>query len=186
MNLGRGRYTAVLVALSALALLVSTAGCGGEDKGKKQVVEGEPLFLGDLKFNVQLTRFLNPDDPEDKEYLSGQQVPPPADKEYLAVFMEIDNEGSEDARLPTASEMTVVDTTGRKFAAIDSTSDFALELGTTVGPGDEAPKPDTAAASGPVQGSIVLFLVGKDVGENRPLELEISYSGEDGTIELDI
>jgi hypothetical protein len=186
MNLGRGRYTAVLVALSALALLGSTTGCGGEDKEKKDVVEGEPLFLGDLKFNVQLTRFLNPNDPEDKEYLNGQQVPPPADQEYLAVFMEVDNEGSEEARLPSASQMTVVDTTGEGFEAIDSDSDFALDLGDVIGPGDEVPAPNSAAASGPVKGSAVLFLVGKDVGENRPLELEVNYSGEDGTIELDI
>ena len=37
-----------------------------------EVVEGEPLELGELDYNVQITRFLNPDDAEDAEYLVGQ------------------------------------------------------------------------------------------------------------------
>ena len=44
---------------------------------RSDVVEGEPLELGDLQYNVQLTRFLNPDDTEDAEYLVGQPPPTP-------------------------------------------------------------------------------------------------------------
>ncbi len=184
MNPGRGRTGALAVALSLAVVLAGAAGCGEE--AKKDVVEGEPLELGELRFNVQITRFLNPNDPEDGVYLAGQQVPPPAGQDYLGVFIEIDNEGSEDARLPTAAELSVVDTTGQAFEAIDSNSPFALDLGGNIDAHSEAPAPDTPAASGPTQGSIVLFLVPSTVGENRPLELEVSYSGEDGTVELDI
>lgn len=54
----------------ALVLVVSLAiaACGEEET--HEVVEGEPLELGELSYNVQLTRFLNPDDPED----SGSKV----------------------------------------------------------------------------------------------------------------
>jgi hypothetical protein len=183
MNPGRGRTGALAIALS-LAVVVGAAGCGEEEKS--DVVEGEPLELSDLKLNVQITRFLNPSDPEDGDYLTGQQVPPPAGQEYLGVFIEIDNEGSEDARLPTAADLSVVDTTGQAYEALDSESPFALDLGGNIDAHSEVPAPDTPAASGPTQGSIVLFLVPANVGENRPLELEISYQGEDGTIELDI
>jgi hypothetical protein len=184
MNPGRGRTGALAIALSLAVVLVGAAGCGEEEK--KNVVEGEPLELGDLKLNVQITRFLNPSDREDGDYLAGQQVPPPAGQEYLGVFIEIDNEGSEDARLPTAADLSVVDTTGQAYEALDSESPFALDLGGNIDAHSEVPAPDTPAASGPTQGSIVLFLVPANVGENRPLELEISYQGEDGTIELDI
>jgi hypothetical protein len=184
MNPGRGRTGALAIALSLAVVLVGAAGCGEEEK--KDVVEGEPLELSDLKLNVQITRFLNPSDREDGDYLAGQQVPPPAGQEYLGVFIEIDNEGSEDARLPTAADLRVVDTTGQAYEALDSDSPFALDLGGNIDAHSEVPAPDTPAASGPTQGSIVLFLVPANVGENRPLELEISYQGEDGTIELDI
>jgi hypothetical protein len=184
MNPGRGRTGALAIALSLAVVLVGAAGCGEEEK--KNVVEGEPLELSDLKLNVQITRFLNPSDREDGDYLAGQQVPPPAGQEYLGVFIEIDNEGSEDARLPTAADLRVVDTTGQAYEALDSDSPFALDLGGNIDAHSEVPAPDTPAASGPTQGSIVLFLVPANVGENRPLELEISYQGEDGTIELDI
>jgi hypothetical protein len=184
MNPGRGRTGVLAIALSLAVVLVGAAGCGEEEK--KDVVEGEPLELSDLKLNVQITRFLNPSDREDGNYLAGQQVPPPAGQEYLGVFIEIDNEGSEDARLPTAADLSVVDTTGQAYEALDSDSPFALDLGGNIDAHSEVPAPDTPAASGPTQGSIVLFLVPANVGENRPLELEISYQGEDGTIELDI
>jgi len=184
MNPGRGRTGALAIALSLAAVLIGAAGCG-EDV-KKDVVEGEPLELGDLKFNVQITRFLNPSDREDGAYLEGQQVPPPAGQEYLGVFIEIDNEGSEVARLPTAADLSVVDTTGQAYEALESDTHFALDLGGNIDAHSEVPAPDTPAASGPAQGSIVLFLVTSNIGENRPLELEISRRGEDGTIELDI
>jgi hypothetical protein len=170
--------------LSVAAVLVGGVGCGEEEK--KHVVEGEPLELDELRFNVQITRFLNHNDPEDGVYLEGQQVPPPAGRDYLAVFVEIDNEGSEAARLPTAADLSVVDTTGQAYEALDSDSPFALDLGGNIDAHSEVPAPDTPAASGPTQGSIVLYLVPSNIGENRPLELEISSGGEDATIELDI
>jgi hypothetical protein len=184
MNPGRGRKGALAIALSLAVVLVGAAGCGEEET--TEVVEGEPLELGELKFNVQITRFLNHNDREDGDYLEGQQVPPPAGQDYLGVFIEIDNEGSEDARLPTAADLSVVDTTGVAYEALASESPFALDLGGNIDGHSEVPAPDTPASSGPTQGSVVLFLVPSNIGENRPLELEVSYRGEDGTIELDI
>jgi hypothetical protein len=184
MNPGRGRTGALAIALSLAVVLVGATGCGEEEK--THVVEGEPLELTDLKLNVQITRFLNSSDREDGDYLAGQQVPPPTGQEYLGIFIEIDNEGSEDARLPTAADLSVVDTTGQAYEALDSDSPFALDLGGNIDAHSEVPAPDTPAASGPTQGSVVLFLVPSNIGDNRPLELEISYGGEDGTIELDI
>ena len=167
--------------LAAVALL---AACGEEEE--LDVVEGEPVELGGLSFNVQLTRFLNPDDPEDEAYLRGQPLPS-ADQQYLAVFMTVDNEGDEPADLP--STMTIRDTRDNTYKPLDSASVYALELGTTLPAGDELPRPDTPAATGPIRGAMVLFRVDRAVTENRPIELEIpsaSTGGEQARVELDI
>jgi len=178
----RGGYRAIAAALCA-ALILAPAACGEEES--THVVEGEPIELGHLEINVQLTRFLNPTDAEDSEYLEGQQAAP-AGEDYLAVFTRVENTGDETVRLPAATDFDVVDTSGAKFEALPSNSVFALPLSEELGGGKEVPGPDTAAASGPIQGSFVLFLLDTSAAENRPLELEITADGEKGTVELDI
>jgi hypothetical protein len=178
---GSSGLALVAVALAAVALL---AACGEEEE--LDVVEGEPVELGELSFNVQLTRFLNPDDPEDEAYLRGQPLPS-ADQQYLAVFMTVDNEGDQPAELP--STMTIRDTRDNTYQPLDTASVYALELGTTLPAGDELPRPDTPAATGPIRGAMVLFRVDRAVTENRPIELEIpsaSTGGEQAQVELDI
>jgi hypothetical protein len=172
-----------LVLLCALAVL-GVAGCGN-DLGK-EADEGVPIQLGDLNFNVQETRFLNPSQPDDKEYLEGQQLPTPQGKSYLGVFLTIHNSGDNPVRVPTNSEMSVVDTTGVAYQSIPSHTDFAAPLGSTLAPGADIPAPDTAAANGPTQGALILFLTDEGVSENRPLKLEIEFQGETGEITLDI
>jgi hypothetical protein len=175
--------TGVLAVALTLAL-VGAVGCG--DELGKEAEEGVPIKLGDLEFNVQLTRFLNPADPEDAGYLAGQKLPPPAGKSYLAVFMTIENTGDGAVTLPSPAQMSIVDTTGAAFQAAPSSTDYAVPLGSPVPAGGEVPAPGTAGASGPAQGSIVLFLVDQSVPENRPLDLEVEHEGETGTVELDI
>jgi len=183
MSLRRKR--ALAVALSLAALLVA-AGCG-EEEHKSEVVEGEPIELGEVEYNVQITRFLNPSDPEDGEYLEGQQVPPPKPADsYLAVFIDVENKGDEEATLPAAADLHVVDTTGENYPPLTPTNVFMLDLGGKIGAGEELPEPDTAAASGATEGLIILFLVPAGIGANRPLELEIGAGGEEAKIELDI
>jgi hypothetical protein len=197
----------VISRLKSIALLLVLAGmvatisaCGEEEE--LHVVEGEPLELGELSYNVQITRFLNPGDPEDQGYLTDQE-PPPANQAYLGVFLTIENEGSEAAEIPDG--IRVLDTAGDEYEPVSSESPFALPLpgegGTTgaegvvpadedetsVEPGGEIPEPDTIPAYGPIGGSMLLFRVDETVTENRPLELEIpGESGETGKIELDI
>jgi len=166
--------------LLAAAMLV--VACGEEQE--LDVKEGEPVELGDLLYNVQITRFLNPSDPEDVAYLRGQTDAPP-DSEYLAVFMTIENEGDSTAEVP--DEMTIVDTRDNTYEPLESKSVYALELGAKVPAGDQVPAPDTPAASGPIKGATVLFLVDRAVTENRPIELEIPPpAGEEARVELDI
>jgi hypothetical protein len=176
---------------AALCLALGLAACGESDPAgvggtslvSEEAVEGEPLELGELSYNVQITRFLNPDDPEDEEYLVGL---PPAEPgtSYLGVFMVIENESEEP--LASASDFTVVDTLHEEFELVESESPYALEIGAEVPAEGELPLPNTTPATGPNQGSLLVFLVSDEVSENRPLQLEIESSEGDGGITLDI
>ncbi|MGH2990666.1 MAG: hypothetical protein ACRDMA_12555 [Solirubrobacterales bacterium] len=171
-----------LAAILLVAVALPIAACGEEEE--LDVIEGEPVELGELLYNVQITRFLNPNDPEDEAYLGGQPQAA-ADEEYLAVFMTIQNEGDESVELP--HEMTIRDTRDNTYDPLESESVYALELGSAVPAGGDVPEPDTPAASGPINGAMVLFRVGRTVTENRPIELEIpGDAGEEGRVELDI
>ena len=183
-----GRPTTRLGVASALAAaLVAGAlmSCGETDpESDLSVEEGQPMKLGELLYNVQISRFLNPRDPEDEAYLAGQP-PPPNDKLYLGVFMLIENEADTVQEVP--AEFTVVDTEGTEFHPIPSDSLFALELGGTVAANEQLPEPESTAANGPIQGAMVLFLIDEAATEDRPLILDIpSSAGLAGEVELDI
>jgi hypothetical protein len=182
--MSRRRGHTSLAAAVCVALVAGAAACGEEETS--HVVEGEPIELGDLRINVQLTRFLNATDREDREYLVGERVPPPPGEEYLAVFMSIENESDDPVELPEAEGFKVLDSTGAEFEPLEVDSVFALPLGEEVPGNGDIPEPDTAARSGPIQGSIVLFAVSENVSENRPLELELDAGGDQGTVVLDI
>ena len=142
------------------------------------------MKLGELLYNVQISRFLNPRDQEDEAYMAGR--PPPAnDKLYLGVFMLIENESDTPQHVP--DDFTVVDTEGTEFSPIPSNSLFALELGGAVAGNEQLPEPETTAANGPIEGAMLLYLIDEAATEDRPLVLEIpSPGGEVGEVELDI
>jgi hypothetical protein len=178
----RRRLAPILFSLALLAVAVPLAACGAEEHS--EVVEGQPLELGELRYNVAITRFLNPDDVEDSEYLVGQPPEPPG-QSYLGVFMLVSNESDEEA-YPSATEFVVTDTTGARYEPIESESPYALDVGATVEADGELPIPDSTAAEGVIEGAMLLFLVDDEVSENRPLELEIGSAAGSGHVELDI
>jgi hypothetical protein len=179
---GRGRV-ALLVAVAMLCAAVpSLSACGDEEEGL-EVVEGEPVDLDGVEYNVVISRFLNPDDTEDAEYLVGEPEPGPGEL-YLGVFLQVSNEGEDP--VDVSDDFTVVDTRDMEYEPVGSESPYALEA-TTLDPGDELPPSDSTAAEGPIQGAMALFLINDGSTENRPLELEIpAPSGETGLVELDI
>jgi hypothetical protein len=177
------RRAALYLAFAAALLLlgVAVAGCGEEPTS--EVAEGEPLELGGLGYNVQITRFLNPDDTEDQEYLVGQPPLKPGNA-YLGVFMVIEND-TDDERT-SASDYTVVDTLDTEYKPNESESPYALDIGSPVPAHGSLPRVNTTAQTGPNQGALLIFPVSDDVSDNRPLKLEIHTLEGDGDVILDI
>lgn len=178
------RLGAVAATIAAIALGLGFSGCNTDPEHTTHVSEGQGMQLGDLLYNVQITRILNPSDAEDKAYLVGQKPPGP-NQYYLAVFMRIQNEGDSSTQVPTGFK--VINTVGDTFNPIPSKSLFALGLGDTMHPGDELPEPESTAANGPIEGAMVLFRITGTTIQDRPLTLEIpSSAGPTGTVQLDI
>lgn len=177
------RLTRLFGALAALAICLALAACG-LDESKSDIREGEPVELGGLQYNVLFARYLNPDDVEDREYLVGQPAPAP-DQLYLGVFVQVLNKDKENAQT-IPPEWTLIDSQEEEYFPLLSESSYALRLGGSVGPEDQVPALDSTAQVGPIQGSMVLFVISDETTEARPLELLIP--GEDGpaTVELDV
>jgi hypothetical protein len=177
----RLRILTFALLLTALVALPVLAGCGTDEE--TEVNEGEALELGDLTYNVQITRQLNPSSTEDSAYLEG--APPLKEgQEYLAVFMKIDNDGDEAAVVPYPFQ--IIDTRGNVYTQARVDNDFALIPGTPILPDSTVPGEETAAANGPIEGSMILFPIDEGATENRPLQLEVIGADETGEIELDI
>ena len=176
----------LLPLLAALALAGLTAGvsaCGYESH-EKEVVEGEPVELGELAFNVTFSRYLNPADNEDSAYLVGQEAPPKGFT-YFGIFFQIQNESDEPQTLP--STLTITDADHNEFEVLPSESLYALELGGKVEAEEQVPVLDSTADLGSVESSLAIFLLPASANENRPLTLHIhGADGEDGEVTLDL
>jgi hypothetical protein len=163
-------------ALIALSLLVSSCGYSSDSK---DVVEGEVVKLGELKYQVIFSRFLNPNDNEDSAYLIGQP-PAPKGSSYFGVFLEVQNKSEETQKL--ADSFTITDAGNRTFEAIPSESLYAFPVGGEVESQEPIPSPDSTPQQGPIEGSLVLFQLPASASESRPLTLSIP--GPEGPAEV--
>lgn len=174
-----------LLALIALLLIaVGVSACGYESHSK-EVEEGQSVELGDLKYNVTFSRYLNPNDSEDEAFLVGQPEPPKGES-YFGVFFEVQNESDEVQVLP--STLTITDIDENEFEVLESESIFALPFEGEVESEEQIPRLDTAAQLGPIEGSVAIFLLPEEASENRPLTLHIpGPEGEEGAeVTLDL
>lgn len=175
----RTRLVLPLLAALALGLLALTVSACGYSSDSKEVVEGEVVELGELKYQVVFSRFLNPNDNEDSAYLVGQPEPEKGST-YFGVFLEVQNKSEETQKL--AETFTIEDADDEKFEAIPSESLYAFPFGGKVESQEPIPAPDSTPQQGPIEGSLVLFELPAAASENRPLTLLID--GPEGPAEV--
>lgn len=182
MRVPRRLLLPLLLALAVVGLGTVLSACGSS--ASHDVVEGEVLKLGELKYTVTFSRYLNLNDSEDAAYLTGKEEPP-KESAYFGVWFEVQNETEQIQNLPP--EMTITDADHNEYKALESESIFAFPLGGTVEPEEQIPVLDSPAQQGPIEGSIVVFELTSEASENRPLTLHLeSPEGEKGEVELDL
>ncbi len=184
MSPHRRPLLSLLALLALLVVAVGVSACGYESTSK-EVDEGQSVELGELKYNVTFSRYLNPKDNEDEPYLVGQAEAPKAES-YFGVFFEVQNESDEPQTLP--STLTITDSDDNEYEVLDSESIFALEFDGEVESEEQVPRLDTPAQLGPIEGSLAIFLLPEEASENRPLTLHIpGPDGEEGAeVTLDL
>ncbi len=179
----RTRLVLPLFAALLLGLLAFAFSACGYSSDSKDVAEGEVVELGDLKYQVVFSRFLNPNDNEDSAYLVGQP-PLPKGSSYFGVFLEVQNKSEETQKL--AESFTIKDADEQTYDAIPSESLYAFPLGGEVESQEPIPAPDSTPQQGPIEGSLVLFELPASASENRPLTLFIAGPEGPAEVKLDL
>jgi hypothetical protein len=165
------RFTAFLLVFAALALGASA--CGYESD-EREVVEGEPVTLEGVQYNVIFSRFLNPNDTEDSAYLVGF-APALNGNQYFGVFLEVQNELHTAQFLPRA--FSIRDAEGEAYESIPGGSLYEFPYEGEIAAEEQIPVLDSTAQQGPIEGSLVVFQLPANISENRPLIFEIFPPG---------
>jgi hypothetical protein len=178
----------VLIAVAALAV----SACGHE---KETVAETEGVYLdlGPMKYQVQISRWLNPSDPQDFEFFRG--LPPgvspelPADQLWFGVFMRVEN--PTDSPQPMAEHFEIVDTQDEKYQPVQldqKTNPLVYRPGFDLPPKSIFPPRDTLGDQSFAQGGLLLFKIRTSSNQNRPLVLHISNTqgSFEGEVDLDV
>lgn len=182
------------LALLATLLAATLAGaCGNHRDEEARVVhiESEGLYLnvGELKYQVQISRQLNPGDAQDRPYLAG--IPEPLreladDEVWFGVFVQVQNEADEPRR--PSDDITVLDTQETVFRPVPlhESNPFAYRADEPIPPGKVIPLSDTPAYDSPIRGRLLLFKLPLSALDNRPLEFVIEGRTQTGIIDLDV
>ncbi len=138
------------LALLAVALAVPFSACGdGQEPVRNAKTEGVYVTAGDLKYQVQVSRKLNPYDVEDSEYFTGLPDAPAqvtTEDQWYGVFIRVENrtndDGAKGRTIQSASAFTMVDTTGKtvKPTPLPATNVFAYRS-TPIVAGQHIPPP---------------------------------------------
>jgi hypothetical protein len=181
-----------LLAISAaLACALLAAGCGNKlETVTLGETEGIYLDVDDLKYQVQISRYMNQADVEDRSYLIGlpDSTPPPGgDETWFGVFIRVQN--TTDETIAPANNFEIVDTQDNVYRPVPldtNINPFAYKPD-PIEPDGLIPEPDSVASEGTIQGSLLLFKVKTESLQNRPLEFRFKRgSGTTGVVDLDV
>jgi len=182
----------MLLTAACLALVAALAGCGNRTDEPRTFAETEGLYLelGDLDYQIQISRQLNPNLEADQDYLVGlpEGVSEPAsDEAWFAVFVRVQNQTEE--TIEPADEFEIVDTEENVYRPVPldpETNVFAYDAN-PLEPGELIPAEGSTASNSPIAGSLLLFKLPYAAFQARPLEFRIQPpAGEEGTVDLDV
>jgi hypothetical protein len=185
-------FRALLLLTVAAVLLVVPAGCGNKSAVVTSAkTEGIYIDVGDLKYQVQMSRILNPNDEEDRTYLAGLPAgtaQPTGGEAWFGVWMRVQNTNT-NKTLAAAKDFEITDTQNHKFTPVTLTNNPFAYAPQDLPPKTIVPTPNSAAGEGVQQGSLILFKVTTEALANRPLELKIqspALPDDVGVVDLDV
>ena len=181
----------LLVISAALFCALLASGCGN----KMETVtlgdtEGIYLDVDDLKYQIQISRYMNANDVEDRSFLLGlpqSTAQPTGEETWFGVFLRVQN--STDKPIAPANDFEIVDTQENVYRPIPIDTDvnpFAYKPD-PIAPKSLIPEPDSVASQTSIQGAMLLFKIKTESLQNRPLELHFTGSdGTEGVVNLDV
>jgi hypothetical protein len=176
--------------LAVVLLGFAAAGCGAEERTTAET-EGLYVDVGGLKYQVQMSRYINPALVEDRDYLVGlpeSTAEPAEDETWFGVWMRVQNVSDEPRRAADTWEIHDTQENIYRPIPVDTDVNPLVYEGGTIPPNTVWPLADSAAGQGPTQGQLLLFKLKTEALQNRPLELRFSAGprGEVGTYHLDL
>ena len=185
------RARRLLIALACATFSLTLAACGDTTNNRFGDNEGIYVDVGHLKYQVELSRQLNPYDVEDRNYVAG--VSPklsylaPADQ-WFGVFMLVENKTGKPQQ--AASDYYITDTEDDVYrpVPIAATNPFAYTP-ILIGAHANLPLPGSVAYDGPTGGEVLLFKIPYATDDNRPWDLHIvnpTDPTDRAIIELDV
>ena len=187
-----------LVLLLAAVLALGLSACGQEavDPGgyqteNAQVAETEGIYLelGEMKYQVQISRQLNPLLIDDRDYFEGiseADLDLADDEVWFGVWMRVENESEEPQE--AAERFTIVDTQENEYVPVQigEENKFAYAAREVEG-GKLLPDPNGPAGERQPNGALLLYKLKRFSLDNRPLELIIEGpDGERAVVNLDV
>ena len=190
--MSRTLRTLLLSAAATASLAVS--GCGNKEEVVREAnTEGPYVTVNDLKYQVQISRILNPARSRTRATCAalpeGEETIPAAEDVWFGIFMRVEND-TEEPHAP-ATEFAIEDTQEDVFEPLDIPFDdnlFVYDPPPEIPAETVYPLLNSAASDNTIRGGMLLFKIQADALYNRPLELRIvDPEGEaDGMINLDI
>jgi hypothetical protein len=175
---------------AAIAAALALSACGNKTSSiHGGETEGIYLNVGQLKYQVEISRQLNPGSiPEDRTFVQdiapGSQTLGP-DELWFAVFVRIEN--PTDKPVSPATYFTISDTQGNVYepVRIGSQNPFFYNPA-AIPPKGIAPDPDSVAAQlQSINGMELLFKLKRTTLDNRPLQLNIkSFTPDDSATDI--
>jgi hypothetical protein len=194
-------FARIPAVLLSLAFALTLAACGEDEQPAQrnesfqsvnaQVAETEGIYLDveGLKYQVQISRQLNPALVDDRDFLQGLSADDrdlSRDEEWFGVWLMAEN--VEDEALPNAIDFEIKDTQENVYRPLEfGPGNVFAYRGTTVPGGNRYPDPNSPAGERQPFGSLLLFKLRRFSLDNRPLELTITgREGQRAIVNLDV
>ena len=186
------RFCAVVAALLVSGGLTASGKHQSEGPIRTAETEGIYLDVSDLKYQVQVSRQLNPADVQDKPYLLGipeEERELTADEVWFGVILRVQNETDEPLR--PSEDIEIEDTVGDTFEPLELGEEnvFAYRADDEIPPRETYPLLDSPGYDTPSRGALLLFKLTLTGLNNRPLEMKIEgrkFPRQTGIVDLDV